>query len=458
MVKADLIIIGAGPGGYETAVRAAKAGLNTVIIEAAKVGGTCLNVGCIPTKCFCRNAEIVRNLKEAEALGIENVSYSFNMQKVVERKDQVVGTLITGIESLLKHPMITRVQGQATFTGEHQVHVENACNADGESIETDYEADNIIVATGSVTKFLPIPGKDLPKVLTSTEMLSLTEIPKRLCVIGGGVIGMEFASIFNAFGSEVTVLEYCKEILPNIDSDITKRLKASFKGQGINIINNAAVNCIEDKGNCYTVGYELKGAQQSVDADIVLMAVGRAANTASLQLEKAGIATDRRGIVTNDNFETNVPGVYAIGDVNGKCQLAHAASFQGLHALNHILGKEDNIRLDIMPAAVFTFPEAATVGVTSDYCKENGIQATAHKSFFRANGKALAMNESDGMVKILTDENDTIIGAHVFGPHAADLIQEIAALMNKGAKLSELAQIVHAHPTLGEVMMNAAQS
>lgn len=458
MIKTDLIIIGAGPGGYETAVRAAKAGLNTVIIEADKVGGTCLNVGCIPTKSFCRNAELLRNLKEADVLGVENVSYTFNMQKVVERKNQVVATLSAGIETLLKQPLITFVKGKATFTGKHSIHVENACNINGENVDNDFEADNIIIATGSVTKFLPIPGKDLPKVLTSTEMLNLTEIPSKLCVIGGGVIGMEFASIFNAFGSEVTVLEFCKEILPNIDSDITKRLKASFKGQGINIINNAAVNCIEDKGSCYSVGYELKGAQQNVDADIVLMAVGRSANTSSLGLENAGIESDRRGIITNDDFETNVSGVYAIGDVNGKCQLAHAASFQGFHTLNHILGKDDSIRLDIIPAAVFTYPEAAMVGVTSDYCKQNGIGCTAHKGFFRANGKALAMNETDGMVKILTDENNTIIGASLFGPHAADLIQEIAALMNKNAKLSDLAQIVHAHPTLGEVVMNAAEA
>jgi len=458
MTKVDLIVIGAGPGGYETAVRAAKAGLHTAIVEAEKPGGTCLNVGCIPTKCFCRNAEMLRNMKEADVFGMENVSFTFNMRKVVERKNQVVASLVSGIETLLKQPLITYVHGTATFTGPHSIHVENAGDTAGESIDEDYEADYIIIATGSSTKLLPIPGKDLPKVLTSTEMLDLTEVPKRLCVIGGGVIGMEFASIFNTFGSKVTVLEYCKDILPNIDSDIAKRLKASFKGQGIDIINNAAVNEIEDKGDAYSVGYELKSARQSVEADIVLMAVGRGANTASLNLENAGIECDRRGIITNDDFETNVPGVYAIGDVNGKCQLAHAATFQGLHTLNLILGKEDLVRFDIIPAAVFTYPEAATVGVTSDFCKRNGMKFNAHKGFFRANGKALAMNETDGMVKILTDEENKIIGAHIFGPHAADLIQEITTLVNKNGKLSDLAQTVHAHPTLGEVVMNAAET
>ena len=448
MQQADLIIIGAGPGGYETAVKAAHAGLKTVIAEKDNLGGTCLNVGCIPTKCFCKNAELISELKEAELLGVTAKYSAVNMQQVVARKNEVVNTLVSGIEALLKHPNIIRANGKAKFVDAKTIEVE------GET----YTAPNIIIATGSVTKFLPIPGKDLPKVLTSTEMLDITEVPKRLAVIGGGVIGMEFASIFNAFGSEVTVLEYCKEILPNFDADIAKRLKASLKGKGINIINNAAVNGIKDEGDHYAVTYMLKDKEESVDTDIVLMAVGRGANTASLNLEDVGIETDRRGIVTDDDFRTNVEGVYAIGDVNGKCQLAHAASFQGQHVLNVILGKKDNIRLDIMPAAVFTNPEAATVGLTAEYCKENGINAKAHKSFFRANGKALAMNESDGMAKILTDENDVIIGCHMYGPHSADLIQEIAALMNKNAKLSELAEIVHAHPTLGEVILNAAHA
>lgn len=448
MQQADLIIIGAGPGGYETAVKAAHAGLKTVIAEKDNLGGTCLNVGCIPTKCFCKNAELVSELKEAELLGISAQYSPVNMQQVVARKNEVVNTLVSGIEALLKHPNIIRANGKAKFVDAKTIEVE------GET----YTAPNIIIATGSVTKFLPIPGKDLPKVLTSTEMLDIEEVPQRLAVIGGGVIGMEFASIFNAFGSEVTVLEYCKEILPNFDADIAKRLKASLKGKGINIINNAAVNGIKDEGDHYAVTYMLKDKEESVDTDIVLMAVGRGANTASLNLEDVGIETDRRGIVTDDDFRTNVEGIYAIGDVNGKCQLAHAASFQGQHVLNVILGKKDNIRLDIMPAAVFTNPEAATVGLTAEYCKENGINAKAHKSFFRANGKALAMNESDGMVKILTDEDDTIIGCHMYGPHSADLIQEIAALMNKNAKLSELAEIVHAHPTLGEVILNAAHA
>lgn len=459
MQNADLIIIGAGPGGYETAVKAAQAGLKTVIIEQARVGGTCLNVGCIPTKCFCKNAELISELKEANALGIKNLSFDgIDMRSVVERKNGVVDTLVSGIEMLLKNPNITRVCGKAQFVDSQTIEVPEAKDTKGEVIETIYSAPNIIIATGSVTKFLPIEGKDLPNVLTSTEMLDLEEIPQRLVIIGGGVIGMEFASIFNSFGSKVTVLEYCKEILPNFDADIAKRLKASLKGKGINIVNNAAVNGIVDKVNHYDVTYMLKDKQEAEEADIVLMAVGRIANTDSLNLQDVGIKTDRRGIVTDNDFRTNIKGIYAIGDINGKCQLAHAASFQGQHVLNVIIGKTDQIKLDIMPAAVFTNPEAATVGLTAEYCKENNITAKAHKSFFRANGKALAMNESDGMVKIITDENDRIIGCHLFGPHSADLIQEVTALMNQNATLAQLKDIVHAHPTLGEVILVAAHA
>ena len=250
----------------------------------------------------------------------------------------------------------------------------------------------------------------------------------------------------------------CKEILPNFDADIAKRLKASLKSEGIQIINNAAVNKIEDLGNSCAVGYELKGEQQSVEADIVLMAVGRAANTDSLNLNDVGIAYDRRGITVDENYETNVPGIYAIGDINGICQLAHAASFQGRHALNHILGKTDQIRFDVIPAAVFTTPEAACVGKTAEQLKAEGIDAKAHKAFFRANGKALAMNETDGMVKILTTEDGTILGCHMFGPHAADLVQEVASLMTRRGKLNELEETIHAHPTLGEVVMQAAEN
>lgn len=465
MLKTDLIIIGAGPGGYETAIHAAKSGLKTVIIEKGRVGGTCLNVGCIPTKCLCKNAEMIESLNDAERMGIMGLKFDgLDMQKVQQRKNEVVSTLVSGIEGLFKASGVICVKGTAQFKDAHTVEVADAADNDGNPAETEYTAPNIIIATGSVTKFLPIEGRDLPRVLTSTEMLDLDYVPKRLTIIGGGVIGMEFASIFHAFGSEVTVLEFCKEILPNFDADIAKRLKQSLSRKGINIINNAAVNKIEDKGDYYSVGYTMKDQQQSVVADIVLMAVGRAANLASLNLADIGIQTDRRGIITDDDLRTNLPGVWAIGDVNGKCQLAHAASFQGERVLQLIMKKPATINLDIVPAAVFTNPEAAMVGLTAEQCKAQGISPKAHKAFFRANGKALAMDEADGLVKILTDADGKILGCHILGPHAADLIQELATLMDfsrnagKPALLSDIANAIHAHPTLGEVVLNAAQA
>lgn len=449
MQQADLIIIGAGPGGYATAVKAAKAGLRTVVIESGRLGGTCLNVGCIPTKCLCKNAELISELKDAELMGVEGLQFSgFNIRKAMERKNEVVNTLVGAIDSLFQSNGVICVQGTAQFHNAHTVAVG----------EEEFSAPNIIIATGSVTKFLPIEGKDLPCVLTSTELLDLDYVPKRLCIIGGGVIGLEFASIFNAFGSDVTVLEFCKEVLPNFDTDIAKRLKASLNRRGINIINNAAVNSITQSGTVSYVGYEMKGKQQQVETDIVLMAVGRAANVSSLNLQDIGIATDRRGIVTDKDLRTNVEGVWAVGDVNGKCQLAHAAEFQGQHVLNVILGKKDHINLDIIPAAVFTRPEAAMVGLTTEQCKQQGIPVKAHKAFFRANGKALAMNETDGLVKILADDEEKILGCHILGPHAADLIQEVAVLMNNGGTLADLRDIVHAHPTLSEVVLSAAQA
>lgn len=460
MVQTDLIIIGAGPGGYETAVFAAHQGLKVVIVEEERLGGTCLQRGCIPTKCFCKNAEVMRTLKHAAGMGVTALSYQPqpDMAIVLERKNTVVQQLTDGIAALMRHPNITLVYGKARFAGNKAIEVADAHNAAGESCNEVYCATNIIVATGSVTKFLPIEGAHSEGVYTSTELLNIDFVPQRLCVIGGGVIGLEFASIFNAFGSEVTVLEYCKEVLPNFDTDIAKRLKAALKSEGINIINNAAVNSIAYNDGISTVGYDLKGAQQTIEADVVLMAVGRAANIDSLNFADAKIETTPRGVVTDNNFMTSVSGIYAIGDINGKCQLAHAASFQGKHVIQHILGKDSGIDFSIMPAAVFTMPEAAMVGITTEAAKAQGIAVKAHKAFFRANGKALAMNESDGIVKILATEDETIVGAHLYGPHAAELAQQVANIMNQHATLTDVKRIIHAHPTLGEVVLMAAEA
>ena len=401
-MTADLIIIGAGPGGYKAAVYAAKHGLKVIIFEDVNVGGTCLNVGCIPTKTYVHSATF------AEA---------------VERQQQVVEALRGGVETLLSHPNITLVREKGVFIDAHTV--------------SGYTAPNIIVATGSSPKMLPIAGADNPRVVDSTGLLQLKALPKKLCIIGAGVIGMEFASVFQRFGSEVTVIEYLKECLPMVDSDIAKRLRKLLEKRGITFRMKTAVQDLSE-----------------IDADIILMATGRKPNV-SADFANAGFDYDeRKGIVVNDDFETSVKGIYAIGDVNSRQMLAHAAEMQGIHVVNRILGIEDKIRFEVMPAAIFTEPEAACVGPTEDQLKESGTAFECHKAFYRANGKALAMNETEGMVKLCCEpEEGKLLSAHVFGAHAADLVQEVTAYITLGATLRQLRETVHIHPTLSEVLI-----
>lgn len=446
----NLIIIGAGPGGYEVAVEAAKEGLQVLVVEKHALGGTCLNEGCIPTKCLCHSAEVLDEVKEAAVLGVNAADVKFDIAAAMARKNNVLDGLRNGIAGLMKTPGITLVEGEAKFApgDAHTVVV------GGET----YKGDNVMIAAGSVTRYLPIPGAHGRDVITSKEMLELTEVPKRLVIIGGGVIGLEFAGIYNSFDSEVTVVEYCKEILPAFDRDIAKRLRTSLKKKGITFVTGAAVTeVVEEADGTSTVVYDAKGKEGRVVADVVLMAVGRGANVDSLNLEEAGIDFTPRGIKVDENMMTNVKGVYAVGDINGLCQLAHAATFQSYHALNHIVGHKDNIRLDIIPAAVFTTPEAAMVGLTEEACEAKGIAYKAYKSMYRANGRALSMAADEGLVKILATEDGTILGAHFLGAHASDMIHEIAVLMNHGATISELADMVHAHPSLSEIILAAAR-
>ena len=426
-----LLIIGAGPGGYETAVEAAKRGLEVTLISEGPLGGTCLNEGCIPTKTFCHYAELIeQNLKAG-------LDCKLSFAAVAERKQAVIEQLRSGIDMLLKNIQVVR--GKAQFKDSKTV----VC--DGK----EYTADKIIIATGSVSASLPIPGAE--SCLTSKEILDLTEVPESLCVIGGGVIGLEFASIFRSFGSEVTVLEFCPNILPRFDVDLAKRLKQSLSKRGINIEVQAQVTAID--GN--TVTYIKKDKECTVQADKILMAVGRRPNTDGLNLEAAGIDYTRKGITVNDRFETSVPGIYAVGDVTGGIMLAHAATYQGLHALNYICGQQDSIRFDLIPAAVFTMPEVAMVGLTEEQCKEQGLQVRGLKSFYRANGKAVSMDETDGYCKLIVGVDGKILGAHILGSHASDLIHEIAAVMNLNGTLEQLRYVIHAHPTLSEVLQSA---
>lgn len=453
MIHSDLIIIGSGPGGYRAAHYAALHGLSVVIIEKAEAGGTCLNRGCIPTKTLCRNAEIVDTLRHADTFGLMGEGYSLDFGRVIERKQEVVGQLRSGVETLMQTPGITLVRGTASFADAHTVAVGNK----------QYTAENIIIATGSDSKCPPIEGTTLPGVVTSTELLDIDHLPKRLCIIGAGVIGMEFASVFSSFGSNVTVIEFLKECLPVLDSDIAKRLRQTIGKRGVEFYMQSAVKSItqtdaEDGTKQLTVSFEKKGKPVSIDADMVLIATGRKPCTEGLALEQAGIEHSPKGIVVGDDFQTNVSGVYAIGDVNGRCLLAHAATFQGLHVVNRILNRPDDIRFDVMPSAIFTNPEAASVGLSEDQLKAEQRPYECRKGFYRSNGKALAMNETDGMIKLLVDttNDQRIVGCHAFGAHSADMVQEIAALMNSGTTLQQLANIIHIHPTLSEILHDMA--
>ena len=437
-MTSDLIIIGSGPGGYRAAEYAAAGGLQVTIIEEAQAGGTCLNCGCIPTKTLCRHAEVIETLRNAEDFGLEGLTYSVDFARMMERKQKVVETLRQGVEGLLSKPGITLVRGTAHFTGQKTVAVG----------DEEYTAPNIIIATGSKAKMLPIPGIDDSRVVTSTELLDITTLPQRLCIVGAGVIGMEFASIFSSLGCEVTVVEFLKECLPALDSDIAKRLRQTISKRGVTFLMQSAVKEINAEG----VVYERKGKPGVVPADLILMATGRAARIDGLDLENAGVKTERGCIVTDEEFRTSAEGIYAIGDVNGRMMLAHAATYQGLHVVNRILGRDDHIRTDIIPAAIFTYPEAASVGMTEDACKQEGMEYGCHKGYYRANGKALAMQETEGLVKVLTDSTFHIIGCHIYGAHAADMVQEVCSLMNMNATLDQMADIVRIHPTLNEIL------
>ena len=433
--EADLIIIGAGPGGYRAAEYAAKQGLKVVIFEDADVGGTCLNVGCIPTKTYVHSATF------AEAR---------------ERMAQVVTQLRQGVEGILSHPNITLVREKGAFI--------DASTVNG------YTAPHIIIATGSETKWLPIPGTDDPRVVDSTGLLQLDTLPRRLAIIGAGVIGMEFASVFHRFGSEVTVIEYLKECLPALDSDIAKRLRKQMEKEGITFHMQCGVKQI---ANGEVFFEDKKGNTQSVEADIILMATGRKPRTEGLNLEALGLTLSPNAPLPAEPTTFLIPPssfllppsskIYSLGDVNGRQMLAHAAEMQAVRIVNQILGKADAIDFNIMPAAIFTSPEAACVGPTEDQLKEQGVAYVCKKSFWRANGKALAMGETEGLLKLfITPPSEgqgggLFLGCHAYGAHAADIIQEVSVLMCKHTTVSELADMIHIHPTLSEILRNAVE-
>ena len=427
-MKTDLLIIGSGPGGYRAAGYAARNGLSVVVAERDQAGGTCLNAGCIPTKCLAHDASAAPS------------DFAFAM----ERKALVTQQLRTGVEQLLSAPGITLVRGQAAFTDEHTVTIG----------DTTVEADNIIIATGSESRMPPITGIDNPRVITSTEALQLQSLPETMVIVGAGVIGMEFASILARFGSKVTVIEYLKECLPMFDKDIAKRLRKAIEKQGVTFFMDSAVSEITDEEVIFKSNKTGAETRLPCAGAPVLIATGRKPSVEGLNLEAAVVDYDTKGIKTDDCLRTSQPHIYAIGDVTGKQMLAHAATAMGFRAVNTILGKSDKIRLDIMPSAVFTYPEAATVGLSEDACKQLGKPCKCLKGYYRANGKALAIAEPEGMVKITADTDGTILGCTAYGAHSADMVQEIAALMNCNATTDDLASIIHIHPTLSEILQD----
>lgn len=438
----DIIIIGAGPGGYETAVSASRQGRKVLLIERGHLGGTCLNRGCIPTKALCRSAEVAVTVREADAFGInvELPAALVDYAKVAARKDEVVAQLRQGVAELLKGVDI--VEGEASFASPCEVSVDGNI----------YSAPCIIIATGSAPARLPVAGTEL--AMTSDDFLSLTSISASVVIIGAGVIGLEFASILNAFGVKVTVVEFCREVLPPFDAEVAKRLRMSLKRRGIDILTDTRVTSIEPgmKVNCLA-----KGKEKCVEAEAVLMAVGRRP-VLPPGLETLGVAVNRGAIVVNDAMEVQwedgrAPSdvtLYAIGDVNGRCMLAHAATAQGEIVLGH------SHRLDVIPSAVFTMPECAMVGLTEEQCVARGLEVKIGKATFRANGKALAMGETDGMVKVISDASTgLLLGCHICGPHAADLVQEAATVMTASLPATAIADAIHSHPTLGETLRTA---
>ncbi|MGH4138870.1 dihydrolipoyl dehydrogenase [Clostridium sp.] len=450
VMEKDIVIIGGGPGGYVAAIRAAQLGAKVSIIEKAEFGGTCLNRGCIPTKVLYRNAEILNTLKNINEFGIKIDSYSINVEEIQNRKEKIVNQLVSGVEQLLKANNIDIILGTASLKDKNTVSI-LLQNGDLREITSE----NIIIATGSTPSIPNIPGINLPGVFTSESILEFVEVPNNLAIIGGGVIGMEFAGIFNALGSKVTVIEFLPSILAQVDTDLTKRLSVSLKRKSIDINISTKVISIEKSNEELIVTAEGKKGEVVFTADNVLISVGRMPMTEGLNIEDLGMNVNRKAIVVDENYETNIPGIYAIGDVNGISMLAHAASHQGKKVAERIMGLIAPFSNEIIPSCIFVFPEIACVGITENEAKEKGIEYKTSKFLFGANGKALALGEGEGLVKVIASLDNTILGVHIMGPHASDLIHEGAMAINNNMKADNITSMIHAHPTLSEAFEEA---
>ena len=454
-MEKNVIVIGGGPGGYVAAIRAAQLGASVTVVEKEHLGGTCLNVGCIPTKCLLRSAELLEDMRTRGAeLGVKADNLTVDFPQVIAHKAQVSKQLTMGIAGLLKMNKIAKVDGEAVFTGEKAIRVKKA-----DGTEEDMAADAIIVAAGSVNSQPPIPGlKENPNCIDSTGALSLETLPESMVVIGGGVIGLELACAYAAFGTKVTVVEAMDHMLPMLDGDLTKVGVRHMKKMGIEFHLESPVQAVEKSPvGAKVVCKDKTGETVSFEAEKVLVAIGRKANTASLNLEAGKLDNDRGRIIVNDKMDTSVPGVYAIGDcVLGHAQLAHTASAMGEVAAENIMGQEAHYDEKTNPTCVYMEPEAASVGLTEERAKAQGLAYKVGKFPLMANGKSLILNGGEGLVKILSSEGGAVLGMHIIGPRATDLISEGALAIRMGASVEDLISTIHSHPTVSEAVREAA--
>ena len=449
----DVTVIGAGPGGYVAAIRAAQDGKSVAIVERDLLGGVCLNWGCIPTKALLKSAEHYGFLKKASEWGFEIGEISVDWQKVIARSREAAEKLSGGIGFLMKKNRITVHSGSARYLSPNRIEVSGT---DGETIEL--QTTHSIIATGAHAGSIPGVEIDNERVITSREAMVLPECPDSLAIIGAGAIGVEFAYFYASFGCMVTLLEYLPAVLPTSDADISRALEKSFKRQGMDIHTGARVLSVERNGDRVTTTFEKEDQSNSVETDAVLMAVGVLGNTEGLGLEEIGLELENGFVAVDGHCETSVRGVYAIGDVNGPPALAHVASHEGLHVLRHLADREiEPIDYSLVPSCVYCNPQVASIGLGEAEAREQGIEVDCGKFPFAANGKAVATAETDGFVKILTArESGEIIGAHIIGAEATELIAELALGKSAELGIEDLHQAIHAHPTLSEAVMEAA--
>lgn len=448
----ETIVIGAGPGGYVAAIRAAQLGQKVTIIEKENFGGVCLNVGCIPSKALITASHHFHQAQNLDAFGISVHKVEVDFAKVQAFKEGVVKKLTGGVETLLKGNKVEIIKGTATFIDANTVKISSS---EGEK---NIRFQQAIVATGSRPVELPAM-KFSKKIIDSTGALSLREIPKHLVVVGGGVIGIELAGVYANFGTKVTILEGQSDLLNGMDSKITSIVKRNMKKKGVEIYTKAFVKAAKEIDDIVEVTFEINGEEKILQADYLLVSVGRKPNTDQMGLEEIGIEIDPKGLIKTDKqCRTSVQNIYAIGDIKDGPQLAHKASYEGKIAAEAIAGEKSIVDYTCIPAVVFSEPEIAIVGLTEESAKEKGIQAKSEKFPFAANGRAMALNETDGFVKLITrEDNGVVIGGQIIGTSASDMIAELSLAIEAGLTAEDLALTIHAHPTLGEIVMETAE-